>query len=415
MQPKLRFKAPAEKSFGSWEKCKLNEFIEDHKGGAPLQPSDFLATGNYEVIPKKAITSGGKLNLDMITPTFCTEAFFVANQRSVVDKNYLVTTLRDLVPTGPSIGYIVKLDTKAKYLLAQGVYGLKINQRLDENFLIQFSNTMKYRKLMQTMMVGSTQVHIRNSDFFELQLYLPSIVEQTKIASFLSAVDEKIAQLTKKHELLSQYKKGVMQKIFSQELRFKADDGSDYPDWKKKRLSDVAQIVGGGTPDTTNMELWNGDIQWFTPTEIRSKYTSKSKRTITLKGLQSSSAKLLPIGTLLFTSRATIGEVSIATNECCTNQGFQSFIANHSQSLNLFLYYWIKQNKNAFLEKCTGSTFLEISKKDIERLDILTPSLLEQTKIANFLSTIDDKIHNAQSQLEAIKQYKQGLLQQMFV
>jgi type I restriction enzyme S subunit len=105
-------------------------------------------------------------------------------------------------------------------------------------------------------------------------------------------------------------------------LRFPEFEG----DWEKTKLGNIAEIVGGGTPDTTIDEYWNGNIQWFTPSEIKSNYVAKSIRTITNLGLQKSSAKLLPMGTILLTTRATIGEVAITTEECTTNQGFQSLI-----------------------------------------------------------------------------------------
>ena len=255
---------------------------------------------------------------------------------------------------------------------------------------------------------------LSKSTIEKIEVSVPSIQEQTKIANFLTAVDEKIQHLTQKADLLAQYKKGVMQQIFSQELRFKDDDKSEFPAWEMAKLSEIAQIVGGGTPDTSVTEYWQGEIQWFTPTELKTKYIGKSVRAITQNGLSNSSAKKLPAGTLLFSSRATVGEISIALNECTTNQGFQSFIVNEFNN-NEFIYYWILNNKNSFIEKASGSTFLEISKKEIEKLTIKRPSYSEQTKIANFLSAIDDKITHAQTQLAAVKQYKQGLLQQMFV
>ncbi len=98
---------------------------------------------------------------------------------------------------------------------------------------------------MQSIMVGSTQVHIRNQDYFSTELYTPSLLEQTKIASFLSTVDEKISQLTQKHELLSQYKQGMMQKLFSQQIRFKADDGSEFGEWEEVALSKVSDVRDG--------------------------------------------------------------------------------------------------------------------------------------------------------------------------
>ena len=204
--PELRFP----EFEGEWQENKLNDFIIEYKGGAPLSPKDFVKFSKYEVIPKKGITSGGELISDKEQPTYCTESFFNKYKNSVVDNSYLITTLRDLVPTGPSIGYIVKNKSNNNYILAQGVYGFKINNNeLSESFLIQLSNTKPYRELMQTIMVGSTQVHIRNSTFFNIKILSPLIPEQERITSFLINVDNKLSQLKEKKRLIEQYKKGV--------------------------------------------------------------------------------------------------------------------------------------------------------------------------------------------------------------
>jgi len=261
---------------------------------------------------------------------------------------------------------------------------------------------------------GNSVVHLYSSQLKDLKINKPSKEEQTKIASFLSNVDEKISQLTQKLELLSQYKQGMMQKLFSQQIRFRADDGSEFGEWESKTLGDVADIVGGGTPSTNNEEYWNGNVAWLTPSEINKKFIGRSKRTISEFGVQKSSAKKLPIGTVLFTSRATIGEVAISTAQVTTNQGFQSFIVN-SKILNEFLYYWIVKNKQQFIERASGSTFLEISKSKIQPMKILLPCIEEQTKIANFLSAIDQKIEVVAQQIEQAKTWKKGLLQQMFI
>lgn len=190
---------------------------------------------------------------------------------------------------------------------------------------------------------------------------------------------------------LKEYMNGVIQKIFSRDIRFKDKNGGDFPDWQEKRLDEIGVIVGGGTPDTTKEEYWNGNINWFTPSEIREKYATQSIRKITEEGLKKSSAKILPIGTLLLTSRATIGEVSISTEISTTNQGFQSIVVNRQNS-NEFFYYWIKLNQSKLLRLSNGSTFLEISSTVVKSLRDYFPSLPEQLKIADFLSIIDKNI-----------------------
>ena len=151
-------------------------------------------------------------------------------------------------------------------------------------------------------------------------------------------------------------------------------------------------MVGGGTPDTTVPSLWNGDIQWFTPTEVgHQKYVSKSARTITQLGLQKSSAKKLPAGSILLSSRATIGECSIAQRECTTNPGFQNLIPKNDTN-NEFLYYLAQTKKHHFIKYASGSTFLEISNSEIRKTKCTVPGTEEQTQIAAFLSALDDRI-----------------------
>ncbi|GAA8526130.1 restriction endonuclease subunit S [Helicobacter pylori] len=163
--------------------------------------------------------------------------------------------------------------------------------------------------------------------------------------------------------------------------------------WQRVRLGDIAEIIGGGTPSTQVASFWNGSINWFTPTEIGiTKYVHKSQRTITLLGLKKSSAKLLPIGTILLTSRANIGDCAILKVVATTNQGFQSLIPLEKIN-NEFLYYLILTLKNKLLKLASGSTFLEVSPNKIKNLLIPLPPLNEQIAIANILSDVDNYLH----------------------
>ncbi len=164
--------------------------------------------------------------------------------------------------------------------------------------------------------------------------------------------------------------------------------------WQRVRLGDIAEIIGGGTPSTQITSFWNGSINWFTPTEIGiTKYVHKSQRTITPLGLKKSSAKLLPIGTILLTSRASIGDCAILKMVATTNQGFQSLIPLEKIN-NEFLYYLMLTLKNKLLELASGSTFLEVSPNKIKNLLIPLPPLNEQIAIANILSDVDRYLYS---------------------
>ena len=182
-------------------------------------------------------------------------------------------------------------------------------------------------------------------------------------------------------------------------------------EWNKYTINDLATVVGGGTPDTTVKSYWGGDIQWFTPSEIgKNKYVDFSLRTITRDGLDNSSAKLLPLHTILLSSRATVGECSIASNECTTNQGFQSLIA---KQCNIdFLYYLIQTKKKDLIRNACGSTFLEISANEIRKIKVAVPVQNEQEQIAKLLSLVDERIATQNKIIEKYESLIQAIIYQ---
>lgn len=298
-------------------------------------------------------------------------------------------------------------------LLNQRVGKLESNQNID--FVYQLLQRNNIVSKIEVNIAGSDPPNLSPKEINNLKTNIPSLPEQEKIASFLLEVDTKIEKLEKKKELLSQHKKGMMQKLFSKKLRFKDENGNDYPEWEEKKLGEIGEVIAGGTPSTENSEYWNGNINWFTPTEIgKKKYLFESNRKITAEGLKNSSAKILRKGTILLTSRASLGDMGILMNDSATNQGFQSIQVNKNNN-NEFLYYCGQIIKKNMLKKASGSTFLEINGKEIKNILINIPSLPEQEKIANFLSSIDRKIELVEEELEKNKEFKKGLLQQMFV
>ena len=192
-------------------------------------------------------------------------------------------------------------------------------------------------------------------------------------------------------------------------LRFPEFSG----EWETKSINDLADVIGGGTPDTTVKSYWDGGIQWFTPSEIgKNKFVDASLRTITEDGLNNSSAKLLPPNTILLSSRATIGECSLSLRECATNQGFQSLV---SKKCNVdFLYYLIQTKKKDLIRKSCGSTFLEISANEVRKIQVSVPSDVEQQKIAGLLSLIDKRIATQNKIIEDLKKLKSAIVDKLY-
>ena len=184
--------------------------------------------------------------------------------------------------------------------------------------------------------------------------------------------------------------------------------------WSVKKISDLGATVSGGTPDTNNPEYWDGDVLWVTPSEVsvlQNRFILNTERKITERGLKQSSAKLLPVNSLIICTRATIGDCCINKKPICTNQGFKNIIVKGNNVD--FLYYLVTKNKHKLIRKACGSTFLEISKKDIDNLKFAIPPLAEQEKIAEILSCWDEAIEKLSDLIEQKKLLKKGLMQKL--
>ena len=193
------------------------------------------------------------------------------------------------------------------------------------------------------------------------------------------------------------------------EIRLKGFEG----EWKPDIIGNIANVVGGGTPSTSITNYWNGGIQWFTPSEVgKSRYVSCSERNISKEGLDNSSAKIIPANSILLSSRATVGEASINTCKCCTNQGFQSLIP---KNVDLdFLYTLIATIKRDIVKESSGSTFLEISANKVRNLSVTIPNLIEQKALGVYFKSLDSMIQGVTKKIASLKQMKQACLVSMF-
>ena len=291
---------------------------------------------------------------------------------------------------------------------------IRLKDHEDSKFIYQILKSDSMKKYIRDRISVGAQPNLNLEQMNDYSFFQPSLAEQQKIASILSLLDTRIQTQNKIIEDLELLKRTISNRIFEQKLRFRNNGAHEHTDWAIRDLGEVCEIVGGGTPETSKSEYWNGDIQWFTPTEIKTNYVDKSARTITALGLKSSSAKLLPVGTILLTTRATVGEVAIALAECSTNQGFQSLVVKEGTN-NIFIFNWLKEHKHELVKRANGSTFPEVSKSEIEKIPISTPSLSEQVKIANCISSIDDKIEIERALLKKWEQQKKILLKELFI
>lgn len=195
-------------------------------------------------------------------------------------------------------------------------------------------------------------------------------------------------------------------------IRFKGFDDA----WEQRKLGELAEIVGGGTPSTSMGSYWDGDIDWYAPAEIGEQiYLESSQRKITEKGLNKSSAKILPIGTVLFTSRAGIGKTAILLKEGCTNQGFQSIVPNKEKLDSYFIFTRSEELKRYGETVGAGSTFVEVSGKQMADMELMMPkTTLEQQQIGEYFSKLDHLITLHQRNCDQMKELKKYMLTKMF-
>ena len=188
-------------------------------------------------------------------------------------------------------------------------------------------------------------------------------------------------------------------------------------DWEVEEIGEVAEVVGGGTPSTKISEYWDGDIAWITPRDLSTfkfRYIKRGERNITKKGLENSSAKLLPKETVLLTTRAPVGYLAIADNQVTTNQGFRSLIPN-DKTISEFLFYLLKKNVEILKSNASGTTFGELSGSRLKALQFAFPNVEEQSSIAKILSSLDSKIELNQQMNKTLEAIGQAIFKHWFI
>lgn len=314
----------------------------------------------------------------------------------------------------------------------QSVAILRPNQRIVPLFFKLLLESPYYQERMIEEAGGSTIKHIYITIINRMPLSVPSDTkEQTAIANALSDVDALISELEKLFAKKQAIKTATMQQLLTGRTRLPQfalrDDGApkgtkpselgEIPeDWEVLTLGRLATIKSGGTPSTHNKDFWDGEISWCTPTDITAldgrKYLEKTTRRITEAGVAKSAADLLPLGTVVMTSRATIGECAVTTSEMTTNQGFKNFICGPELD-NEFLFYLLGSLKDRFIALCSGSTFLEISTTQVRNFSVVVPEKTEQTAIATILSDMDEELQALEQRLSKTRQIKQGMMQEL--
>ena len=303
--------------------------------------------------------------------------------------------------------------------LAVGDFWVLQPQNADSSFLYRLIQSRQFDEVANQ----STGTKMPRADWklvSKTVFSIPSnISEQAAIGTYFTALDSLITLHQRKFEKLKNVKKSMLEKMFPQ-------NGSSYPEirfkgftdpWEQRKLGDIADIVGGGTPSTGNQSYWDGDIDWYAPAEIADQiYANSSQKKITGLGYENSSAKMLPPGTVLFTSRAGIGKTAILTRKGCTNQGFQSIVPHRGELDSYFIFSRTEELKRYGELVGAGSTFVEVSGKQMAVMELMMPpTMREQQTIGGFFQQLDHLITLHQRELEKLQNIKKSMLEKMFV
>ncbi|HBE8192534.1 TPA: restriction endonuclease subunit S [Staphylococcus aureus] len=251
----------------------------------------------------------------------------------------------------------------------------------------------------------------------KINRFVPSNKEQQKIGEFFIKLDRQIELEEQKLELLQQQKKGYMQKIFSQELRFKDENGNDYPNWEEKKIEDIAsQVYGGGTPNTKIKEFWNRDIPWIQSSDVKVNdlILRQCNKFISKNSIELSSAKLIPANSIAIVTRVGVGKLCLVEFDYATSQDFLSLSSlKYDKLYSLYSLLYTMKKISANLQ---GTSIKGITKKELLDSIIKIPhNLEEQQKIGDLFYKIDKYISFNKCKIEILKSLKQGLLQKIFI
>jgi len=296
-------------------------------------------------------------------------------------------------------------------LLSTLYYTFKVQNNASTDYLdCYFSHTNRVNNFLRKLvLVGDRYITADSVFLLSGEISYPSLIEQNKITNFLTAVDDKLTQLKMKKSLLEQYKKGVMQKLFSQELRFKDENGNDFAEWEEKKLGEVCVI------NPKNKSLPTTFVYIDLESVVDGVLIKETE--IELNGAPSRAQRLLKKGDVLFQMVRPYQKNNLyfdKAGDYVASTGYAQIRTNNN-SMFIFQYLHYQNFVDKVIERCTGTSYPAINSTDLSNISIEIPSLPEQIKIANFLSAIDDKINHCGVQIEKMDGWKKGLLQQMFI
>lgn len=391
----------------TWEIKTIKDLGKVVTGKTPSKEvSDYYENGELLFISPKDLDWNSYFVFD--SQTKVTEKAYFSQKNQIVPRNAIFYT---------SLSFAIgKMGIASQDSLTnQQIHSIVVNDK--NNFKFVYYLLQSYRPYIFSYNSGIDTPIVPKSTFEKIKINLPSLDIQTKIAGILSAYDELIENNKKRIALLETMAEELYKEWFVR-FRFPNYENTEFEkavpkDWLERPTSELFEILGGGTPSKDEEEYWkDGEINWFTPSDLTkgsSLFIENSELKCNETGLSKSSAKLFPAFSIMMTSRATIGVLSINTTEACTNQGFITCLPNEQFPLT-YLYFWLKFSKPYFDILANGATFAELSRGVFKKIKMRVPTQDLIDKFDNFCKPVFDEILNIQRQTENLTIQKNQLL-----
>ena len=402
MKPQLRFKEFTD----DWEEKKLGD-VGNFKKGKNLSKKDISEDGKKQcILYGELYTTYSEVINHIISATNVEDEFVIGNINDV------------LIPSSGESADEIAISSALN--VNNVILGGDINvfQSNEDGKFIAYFLTQNARKLSKIAQ-GATVVHLYAKDLKQIKISLPSLPEQEKIGKFFSLLDQRIEKQERKVALLEERKKGWMQKLFNQEIRFKDKNGNDYPDWEEKKLGEVSEkIQRGSSPRPITDKKWfdeKSDIGWIRISDITrsGKYIYDVEQRLSEEGIAKS--RYLEVNHLILSIAATIGKPVINKIPVCIHDGFIVFKNIYPSNDIEFLYYLLVHLKKEWLKYQQPGSQANLNSDLVRNQKIHLPSLPEQEKIGQFFSLLDQQIEKEKEKLNLMKQEKKGFMQRMFV
>lgn len=401
--PKLRFPGFT----GAWEEKKLSEIFKINRNR------------NTDDNEKHVLTNSAVEGIVNQRDYFDKD---IANQNNLT--NYFIVDIDDFI-YNPRISKMAPVGPFKRNKLQRGImsplYTILKPKIGDFSFLENYFQTRYWHRYMFKIAnygARHDRMNILQNDFMRLPVPFPTSPEQKKITSFLSSVDGWIENLYAQRNTLQDYKKGIMQKIFTQEIRYKDDNGKDFPEWRQKRLSDIATFRRGSFPQPYGLPKWYDSINGMPFVQVfdvddNMKLKEKTKQKIS--EIAKSKSVYVKKGSIILTIQGSIGRIARTQYDAYVDRTlliFQTYKEPMDKTFFLYLVFLLFETEK---RKAPGGTIKTITKEALSSFKVNLPILQEQQKVASFLSSIDNMTEAKQKQISYAKEWKKGLMQGLFI